>query len=841
MFGNMGTIWSELGLDSTRFNQGMQLAESRVALAGRKMQSFGRTLTMGVSLPLMAVGIAATKAGMDFDSGMTKSLAIMNNVSPQIRRQMEQTAKSIVDYTTFSAKEGADAYFYLASAGLDAAQSIEALPRVARFAQAGNFDLARATDLLTDAQSALGLTMRDDVIENMKNMVRVSDVLVKANTLSNATVEQFSESLTNKAGAALKLLNKDIEEGVAVLAAWADQGVKGSEAGNYLNIVLRDLQRSAINNEEVFDQFNISVFDSTGKVRNMADVIGDLETALSGMSDKEKRATLMMLGFQDRSISAMMSLLGTSDAIRTYEGSLRSATGFTENVAAKQMESFTAQVEQLKNELINVGISIFDVLRPNLEDLLKQVKKAIDWFDNLTEGQKKLAVNMGLVLIVLGPALSIFGKLTVVIPQVTKGVIGLNVASKGLLATWGPLALAVVAGGWAIYRTSQEIYDAEQKAEDLESALTHLERAFGGLSIKNKEQREETQKLIERVKELTQQYPELADKVVEITNRYYEGINTKKENIDLMKKEIEALVDTAKKTEYFTKAVEGHTKAQNKTEGAIGDTTEAMDDQEEAADDLTDSIDDLIGSLFKLYNLNQSVTETTWDYEDALDNLDKVMGDVNSTEREKQKAIYDTQDAMENLISSIWEEYNAEGTSIKRKQELVKQMDGVIGKAHDMGIKLDEVSKDRLINIDADVSGAMVEIGKVIAEIAKVKSKSVTISTNYESIYGRTGGKEGGYVTSQGIQRFATGGLPHAAPGWVTPPYDGGGIPAIVHKNEVILNSQQQAKLLFEIAKGNKTIEGGKTGDIHLHMEYNEELASQTFATLFAQKIGEIS
>ena len=62
-----------------------------------------------------------------------------------------------------------------------------------------------------------------------------------------------------------------------------------------------------------------------------------------------------------------------------------------------------------------------------------------------------------------------------------------------------------------------------------------------------------------------------------------------------------------------------------------------------------------------------------------------------------------------------------------------------------------------------------------------------------------------------------------------------------MHKNEVILNSQQQAKLLFEIAKGNKTIEGGKTGDIHLHMEYNEELASQTFATLFAQKIGEIS
>ena len=141
----------------------------------------------------------------------------------------------------------------------------------------------------------------------------------------------------------------------------------------------------------------------------------------------------------------------------------------------------------------------------------------------------------------------------------------------------------------------------------------------------------------------------------------------------------------------------------------------------------------------------------------------------------------------------------------------MEQMDRVISKADEMGIKLDEVSKDRLININADASGAMVGIGKVIAAMLKVKSKSVTITTNYRTTYGRAktaGGKEGGYVTDTGIQKFATGGLPHAAPGWVTPPYDEGGIPAIVHKNEVILNPQQQAKLLFDIAKGSKTTGG---------------------------------
>ena len=51
-------------------------------------------------------------------------------------------------------------------------------------------------------------------------MTKVSDVLVKANTLANASVLQFAESLTNKAAAALVNVNKSMEEGVAVLAAF---------------------------------------------------------------------------------------------------------------------------------------------------------------------------------------------------------------------------------------------------------------------------------------------------------------------------------------------------------------------------------------------------------------------------------------------------------------------------------------------------------------------------------------------------------------------------------------------------------------------------------------------
>lgn len=347
---------AEVGLD--RIGQKTDATQTKLGGLSPAAKAAGIGVAAGLALSVAAA------AG--FDAKMTQSLAIMGDVSAETRAEMERTARDVAKTTTFSAEQAAESYFFLASAGLSAEAQISAMPQVAKFAQAGMFDMARATDLLTDAQSALGLTIRDDAVANMENMIRVSDVLVRANTLSNATVEQFSESLTNKAGAALRLLGKDVEEGVAVLAAFADQGVKGSEAGEKLNIVLRDLQRSALAETEAFAAAGIAVFDSSGEMRNMADIVDDLSAHLDGMSDAQKRVALETLGFQDKSMSATMMLLGMGDAIRDYESGLRDAAGFTDQVAAKQMESFTAKLTVLWHKLVDIGIGIGLVLLPPL-------------------------------------------------------------------------------------------------------------------------------------------------------------------------------------------------------------------------------------------------------------------------------------------------------------------------------------------------------------------------------------------------------------------------------------------------------------------------------------------
>jgi TP901 family phage tail tape measure protein len=343
-----------------------------------------------------AAFVKAARSAEDFNRAMRNSQAIMGELSEALDKDMRRAAFDVARFTQFSASEAAKAYFYLASAGLDATQSIKAMPVVSKFAQAGMFDLAQATDLLTDAQSALGLTV-DDSTQNMKNMLRVSDVLVKANTLANASVQQFSESLTNKAGAAMKVVGMDIEEGVAVLAAFADQGLKGAEAGTAFSIVLRELQKRAIDNRDAFKHFGVATFDVNGEVRPMVEIIGDLERALAGASDETKKMTLAQLGFQEKSIAYLQTILGTSQAIGEYTENLRKAAKTTEEVANKQLTPFQKGWAELSGN-IGAVTQALGVVTDALGGLMTATAKGQQWYFDRPKAIWETLVRSGTVV-----------------------------------------------------------------------------------------------------------------------------------------------------------------------------------------------------------------------------------------------------------------------------------------------------------------------------------------------------------------------------------------------------------------------------------------------------------
>lgn len=369
--------------DDSKFKKGVRSAsrhskkfqQDAKGLQGT-LKKLGPVMTSLATRGLQAVSVglgASVREFANFQDALTESTAIMQ-VSQDQMKSMEEASMNVARTTTFSATESARAFFFLASAGLSAEQSIGALPQVSKFAQAGAFDLALATDLLTDAQSSLGLTSKDTA-QNIENMARVSDVLVKANTLANASVQQFSEALTNKAGASLKVANKSIEEGVAVLSYFADQGVKGAEAGEKLNVVLRDIPRAGARNPQLFKDMGIEIFNAEGNLKNMSDIVGEFTRVLGPMDDGLKASTLEQLGLTRSVGDAIKILLGGEQSIKRYEQALQSAGGTTEEVSRKQLQSLKKQSQLAFNELRIAGQILGKEFEPELLASLDLLRK----------------------------------------------------------------------------------------------------------------------------------------------------------------------------------------------------------------------------------------------------------------------------------------------------------------------------------------------------------------------------------------------------------------------------------------------------------------------------------
>lgn len=474
----------------------MQAAGARMTKTGQQMSAAGGAMTRALTLPIALVGGLAVKSFGDFDDAMTGSLAIMGDVSDAMREDMAESAREMAKETIFSASEAADSYFFLASAGLSAEASIAALPQVAKFAQAGLFDMATATDLATDAQSALGLTIRDDAVKNLENLTRVTDVLVKANTLANASVEQFSIALTSKAGAALKSFNIPMEEGVAVLAAFADQGVKAELAGNALDRILRLLPDAAIKNADAYERLGIEVFDASGNLRFMGDIIADLEDAFEGMTDRQKQAELTNLGFRAKVQGIIKPLLGTSDAIRRYNDDLEDAAGITQEVSDNQLESFKKQMGLIASQVKDVFITIGESLAPSIKDFadnvlvpaIEKLARFADWFAELPQGARTTAIALAGITAVAGPLLFVVGNLTIAMGFLTTGIASMGnaavVATGKLGALWALLSRfsgAIAVASTVFISHTRALSDNAKTLDELREAYAKGEITVQGL------------------------------------------------------------------------------------------------------------------------------------------------------------------------------------------------------------------------------------------------------------------------------------------------------------------------------------------------------------------------
>ena len=458
---DVGSVIAHLKLDSTKFDAALISSQHRMQQFGKSMQRMGLYMTVGLTYPLYRLAKSAVKSFSTFNDAIIRAAAVTVGMTKEMRKAMEQTAIQMSKSSLFSATELAEGYFALGQAGYGAVQQIKILPTVEQFATAATIDLDTAIRYLARTAEGLGMAMETPV-EMMKAMEEVSNMYTFAAITTTAEIEDFAVAMTHAAAPALKLVNKSMKEGISVLMAFARAGIVAEEAGTLLWTTVRDLQRANIKFRSEWKRFGIDVYDDvTRNMRNMADIFSDLEDKFAAMSDESKKASLQMLGFQDRSLRGIQALMGFSDEMKLFQKAMDEMGNLTERVADTYKKSFSAQMKMAKHNIEAVAISIGWMLSPFLIKINEQIKRLSAWWETLSNNAKLVVIEVAAMLAVAGPLLFIFGKMLTTLTALSlgfriAGITVLGLAKSFILVTlaasgWLLVVVALIAAGYTLY------------------------------------------------------------------------------------------------------------------------------------------------------------------------------------------------------------------------------------------------------------------------------------------------------------------------------------------------------------------------------------------------------
>ena len=389
---------------------------TKIGDVGSKLESVGNGITnVGkkvsvVSAAVTGMGIASVKTAADFESSMSQvqatmgitkdSMSNVNGESVNTMEALSDLAKQMGSETAFSASECAEALNYLALAGYDTQEMVDTLPTVLNLAAAGNIDLASASDMVTDAMSALGMETSE-----ADTMV---DQMAKTASSTNTSVSQLGEGILT-IGATAKSIKGGTAELNTALGILANNGIKGAEGGTHLRNVILSLQNPTDKAAACMEQLGVDVYDSQGNMRSLNDILGDLNTSMEGMTSAEKTNIISSI-FNKTDLSSVNALLSnTGETWDSLQNSITNSAGAAQQMADTQLDNLSGQLTILKSALEGLAISIGEALMPMVKNIVSKIQGFVTWLNNLDDGTKQVIVKIGLFVAALGQALVILG------------------------------------------------------------------------------------------------------------------------------------------------------------------------------------------------------------------------------------------------------------------------------------------------------------------------------------------------------------------------------------------------------------------------------------------------
>ena len=302
----------------------------------------------------------------------------------QTFKDLESAARGFALASTYSASQVANAFYSLASAGLNAKQVMSAASGVILLAQATMVDLGVASDLTANAMSQFGLASSD--------ATRIANVFVASANESLSTVNKLAFAL-KQVGPIAAQAGLSLEQTVGILDKMFDSGLRGEQAGTALRNVLAGIIDPSSKARLVLQNLGVTTRDAAGGLRNVVDVLKDLNNAHISQAD------IFNLAGREGAVgltSVLKSLQSTGDATTALERHIQSLTGTMAayRQATLQLNTMDGAIRQAQNSFNDLRITLGEALAPVVVSLSNSFVKFSDGLKDMNEGGVRALATM---------------------------------------------------------------------------------------------------------------------------------------------------------------------------------------------------------------------------------------------------------------------------------------------------------------------------------------------------------------------------------------------------------------------------------------------------------------
>lgn len=357
-------------------------------IGGMKDKLSGMAAGAMAGLPVQAAGFAglgygvfdAVKNYSDFTAQLSQIKAV-TGLDAEAMDAVKEKALELGADTQFSSTEAAQGMTELLKAGVSVKDVLgDASQAALDLAAAGQLSLPEAAEIMSTAMNAF----------HMDDATHAADVLVGAANASATGVQELKYSLSAVSAVAAGV-GMSFDDTNTALAVFANNGLKGSDAGTSLKTMLMNLSPQTKQATEemqrlglLTDEGTSKFFDQEGHLRSLSDIAGLLQDHLSGLTDEEKMNALSTMFGSDAIRGGMIMLREGAKGVKDMNAAMKDITAH--ETAKVAMDNLRGSLLRLKSAWENLTIKLLDHgVGDGLRSFTEEVGKLTSHFSGLID------------------------------------------------------------------------------------------------------------------------------------------------------------------------------------------------------------------------------------------------------------------------------------------------------------------------------------------------------------------------------------------------------------------------------------------------------------------------